>query len=85
MIIGNNSNNNFNNSNTFNQRMKDIQNNSKKLTKPYYHGDPNKSTNILNKNEMREKSFSMLEERLRNGSISIEEYNKQCQKLNNIK
>ena len=32
---------------------------------------------------MKEKTFAMLEERRRNGTISLEEYNRQCQKLNN--
>lgn len=38
--------------------------------------------NINNKNEMADKSFAMLQERLNNGLISLEEFNKKCQQLN---
>lgn len=86
MIIGKNNNQNLTNpNNTFNERMKAIQKNSERLERPYYHDDPNKSYDILNKNDMKKKTFAMLEERLRNGIISTEEYNRQCQKLNNRK
>ena len=82
MIIGNNNNNFNNNNNKFHQKMKDIKQNGEKTTQPYYHDNPNKSFDVLNKNDMKEKTFAMLEERRRNGTISLEEYNRQCQKLN---
>lgn len=41
-----------------------------------------KNTNVLDKNEMRDKSFQILQDRLNKGLISIDEFNKQCNKLN---
>ncbi len=38
-------------------------------------------TNILNKEEMNEKSFAMLNDRLSKGVITQEEFNKQCKKI----
>lgn len=38
-------------------------------------------SNVMNKNEMSNKSFAMLQERLKNGSITIEEFNKKCVEL----
>ena len=40
-------------------------------------------SNVLDKNEMREKAVNMLQERYSNGSITLEEFNKQCKKLSN--
>lgn len=41
-----------------------------------------KNTNVLDKNEMMDKSFQILQDRLNKGLISLEEFNKQCNKLN---
>ncbi len=38
-------------------------------------------TNVTNKDEMKNKAFAMLQERLNNGTISIEEFNKKCYEL----
>lgn len=38
-------------------------------------------TNVMDKNEMHNKAFAMLQERLSNGTISIEEFNKKCREL----
>ena len=42
-------------------------------------------TDVMNKNEMADKSFAMIEERYRNGLISLDEYTKQCNKLNKLR
>lgn len=41
-----------------------------------------KNTNVLDKNEMRDKSFQILQDRLNKGLITIDEFNRQCNKLN---
>ncbi len=83
MIIGKNTNiqpkNNFiNNPNT--------QNNPMNQTKPMTNLNPtSQHTNIMNKQEMNDKAFSMLQDRLNKGLISIDEFNKMCSKLGKIK
>lgn len=42
-------------------------------------------TDVTSKNEMADKSFEMLEERYKNGLISLEEYTKQCNNLNKLR
>ena len=89
MIIGNNnigkknfiSNNNLsqnktnnNQQNTFNQK-KNILNPMNENTSSFMH------SNIMNKDEMKNKAFAMLQERLSNGTISIEEFNRKCHEL----
>ena len=78
MIIGNNnptSNSNF---------MKNVPNNPGSNDKP--HTLPERkaaqiNANVMNKNDMADKSFAMLQERYANGLISLEEFTKQCNKL----
>ena len=78
MIIGNNSNNSFKhnpiNYNTNNTQKK-------------FNSTPNQNhyNNPLNKNEMADKTYQMLEERLKNGLISLEEFHKQCNKLSKFR
>ena len=43
------------------------------------------NANVMNKNDMADKSFAMLQERYANGLISIEEFSKQCEKLNKLR
>ena len=43
------------------------------------------NANVMNKNDMADKSFAMLQERYANGLISIEEFTKQCNKLNKLR
>lgn len=89
MIIGNNnigkqnfiSNNNSsqnktnnNQQNPFNQK-KDIFNPMNENASSFMH------SNIMNKDEMKNKAFAMLQERLSNGTITIEEFNKKCHEL----
>ena len=89
MIIGNNnigkknfiSNNNLsqnktnnNQNNTFNQK-KNILNPMNENSSSFMH------SNIINKDEMKNKAFAMLQERLSNGTISIEEFNRKCHEL----
>lgn len=89
MIIGNNnigkknfiSNNNLlqnktnnNQHNTFNQK-KNILNPMNENTSSFMH------SNIMNKDEMKNKAFAMLQERLSNGTITIEEFNRKCHEL----
>ena len=38
-------------------------------------------TDVMSKNEINNKSFAMLQERLNNGTISIAEFNRKCTEL----
>lgn len=77
MIIGKDNNSNFNNRlNTIKQN-----NNNKTSINQNHQIEIMQHSNVMSKNEMADKSFSMLQERLRNGTISIEEFNKKCIQL----
>ena len=77
MIIGKD---NFTNpNNKTNQVTKTVENTSLGDKKTLYHAD------VMSKNDMADKSFAMLEERYRNGLISLEEYTKQCNKLRKLR
>ena len=67
----------------FATRMNQIQNNSQMNN---IHSDnqvinPMLHSNVLSKNEMQEKSFQMLQDRLNKGLISLDEFNKKCKEL----
>ena len=98
MIIGNNSNgNNFNNkfndrqvqeNTNFNRKMDQIKGNEEKTTynNPFVedinsmqHSDP------TSRETMRDKSLAMLQERLENGTISVDEFNRKVSQINNHK
>lgn len=91
MIIGNNNNNqsfakplgnNFENgqfknqNNTFQQNMKNNQKNI--FTKDI---KTNQHVNPVNKNDMADKTLALLHERLEKGSISLDEFTRQCELL----
>ncbi len=78
MIIGNNSNNSFKH-NPINYNTNN--------TQKEFNSTPNQNhyNNPLNKNEMADKTYQMLEERLKNGLISLEEFHKQCNKLSKFR
>ena len=78
MIIGKDNNINFNNRlNTIKQN----NNNNKTSINQNHQIEIMQHSNVMSKNEMADKSFSMLQERLRNGTISLEEFNKKCIQL----
>lgn len=78
MIIGKDNNSNFNNRlNTIKQN----NNNNKTSINQNHQIEIMQHSNVMSKNEMADKSFSMLQERLRNGTISLEEFNKKCIQL----
>lgn len=92
MIIGNNNQNNSfkpnptnftsNFDERFNTVLKESTKNRDKIS-PYSTDEKAINyTNVNNKSEMADKSFAMLQERLNNGLISLEEFNKKCQQLN---
>ena len=82
MIIGKNTNlqpkNNFvrndNNQNTSNNSIKSI-NPMVETNRVMQH------TNVMSKQEMNDKAFAMLQDRLNKGQISMEEFNKMCSQL----
>lgn len=80
MIIGNNNGNNMNKA--FNTKLNAIKENANNTsyTSPVSN-ETIKHRDILNKNDMNDKAFSMLQERLNNGLITIEEFNKKCTQL----
>ena len=97
MIIGNNNNenkfkdNNFLDNDTFNNQFNDYKENSKVQHKNIFVKElkDQKYTNVNNQNDMYDKSLAMLNERLKNGLISFDEFNKQvnllAKKRNNSK
>lgn len=84
MIIG--SNNNQNNFTTnFNNRFSTIQNNNQSSINMKETTTNMKYTDVNNSKDMKDKAYAMLQNRLANGTISIEEFNKQCHALGKIK
>lgn len=80
MIIGNNQN---NQNQAFNTKMNTIKENAvntRGIVSPISH-DTIQHKDVLNQNDMNDKAFAMLQERLNNGLISIEEFNKKCTQL----
>lgn len=80
MIIGNNQN---NQNQVFNNKMNTIKQNAantKGIVSPISHNTL-QHKDVLNKNDMNDKAFAMLQERLSNGLITIEEFNKKCTQL----
>ncbi len=79
MIIGNNNyntNSNFNKNTSFgNGPHKTIENKTAAQI----------NANVMDKNDMADKSFAMLNERYAKGLISLEEFTKQCNKLNKLR
>jgi len=84
MIVGNNK--PINTNNTFQRQFDAVRENAGKTkAQPYSSTDYLKSFDISDSKSMADKSFMMLEERLSNGTISLEEYKRQCEKLNKIR
>ncbi len=82
MIIGNN---NYNtNTNFMKNNTPSNSNNVPKQTLPEKKA-AQINANVMNKNDIADKSFAMLQERYENGLISIEEFTKQCNKLNKLR
>ena len=80
MLIGNNT--NFNNdNNNFNNKMRTIKENNN-ITNNTINNDTNMYKNITNANETVDKSFQILKDRLDNGLITLDEFNKKCQQIN---
>ena len=80
MLIGNNT--NFNNdNNNFNNKIKNIKENTK-VTNPTMNNNTNMNNNITNSNEAVDKSFQILKDRLDNGLITLDEFNKKCSQIN---
>lgn len=81
MIIGNNNGNNMNKAfNTKFNTIKENAINTKGVVSPISH-DTTKHRDVLSKSDMNDKAFAMLQERLNNGLITIEEFNKKCTQL----
>ncbi len=94
MIIGNNNKNNLNGNqqnftSNFNERFNTIVNEAEKSKNnmPYFAEDTHKKhySDVNSKKEMSDKSFAMLQERLNNGVITLEEFNRKCNKLNKLR
>ena len=88
MIIGSNNNNNKKNNfiNNYTNKNMTFNNNSDQTNNKIpintnEFNQPNQYNNVMDRNEMKNKSFSMLQERLKNGTISIDEFNKKCIEL----
>jgi len=89
MLIGNN--NNFNNNN-FATKFKAVNennantNNFNNQQKTNFNAKPeNKYTDVNNSSEMIDKSLQMLQNRLDNGLITLEEFNSKCNQINKLR
>lgn len=82
-----NTNNNF--TQNFDRRFNMVKEQAKKNRKVVnsYARDNNimQHSNVMSKNEMADKSFSMLQERYNQGLISLDEFNKKCNQLNKLR
>lgn len=85
MILRNNNSNNFQNS--FNQNFNRIKQANEQQKNINAHVDTNalNNNNVLNKNDMADKSLAMLQQRLDSGLITLEDFKKQCEKINKIR
>ena len=83
MIIGKNNLKNF--TSNFEERFNSIKENNQRNQKEgntFVKNQNNQYTNVLNKDEMADKAFMILQERFNNGLISLDEFNKKCNELN---
>lgn len=98
MILGSNNGNmpqnpRGNNFSSFNERFQMVKKNEEKrmenLNKQPKSFTPNdplmKQYNVSNRNDMREKSIAMLEDRLHKGLISLDEFNKKASQINKMR
>ena len=92
MIIGKNNNNNFNMNNNFQNRLNT--NNQNKITEEKKEQNKIKNmftknifsygaSNTKNKDDMYDRSLSLLNDRLEKGTITLEEFNKKCREISN--
>lgn len=88
MIIGNNNNNNINNQlkPNINHKFNNQNNNINKKNNQWNNiNHTPKYYNVNSTKDMHEKSFDMLQERLNNGLITLDEFNKKCNELNKLR
>ncbi len=94
MIIGANNGNNQNNMNNnnftsnFNERFSAVQENNRKTFGTTNMNETTRNmkyTDVNSSNDMQDKAFAMLQDRLRNGTITIEEFNKKCSALGKLR
>ncbi len=86
MIIGNN-NNNILGKDHFTDRFTQINDEAKKrhTVNTFNPKDILKQSDVTNRNEMADKSLAMLQERLNNGLISLDEFNQKAKKINQFR
>lgn len=94
MIIGSNNGNNHNMNNqpnftsNFNERFNAVRENQKNNYGPVNMTESTRNmkyTDVNSANAMQDKAFAMLQDRLANGTISLEEFNKQCHALGKLR
>ena len=86
MIIGKGPNSFINQNNSFQERLNTVNQEGQKMMENAPKNPlQNSYTDVENIHDMREKSFQMLDDRFHKGLISLEEYQRQCAKLNKIK
>lgn len=81
MIIGNNFNNPNQQSNRFHNNFKRVQNQSNKSNAFVKNLSTFSHTDAANKDAMYDKTLALLNERLQNKQITMEEFKKQCEVL----
>lgn len=88
MIIGNNFNNSQAQSKRFNDNFNRLQNQNKNLNNSNgFVKDLSQQSHVnpTNKQDMRDKTLALLNDRLQKGQISMDEFNKQCTQLGKLK
>ena len=88
MIIGGNNNSFPSEQERFNTRLNAVQENAaagqtNKLNQ--LNGNLTKSYNVNSRDEMTDKSLAMLQDRLNNGLITMDEFHKKCEQINKLR
>ena len=88
MIIGGKNNNFPSEQDRFNTRLNAVQENASLGQTNKWNqldSDLTKSYDVNNKEEMTDKSLAMLQDRLNNGLISMDEFHKKCEQINKLR
>ena len=83
MIIGKNT--NLQNNNQFINSQPNNNTSSNRINPMMESNRTMQHTNVMSKKEMNDKAFSMLQDRLNKGLITMDEFNKKCAKLGKLK
>ena len=84
MIIGGKNNSFPSEQERFNTRMNQVTENSQKNQTNKWNlidSNPTKGFDVMNKNDMADKALGILQDRLNNGLITMDEFNRKCEQI----